>query len=97
MAISGGHPNPSRTENILSMGEGFTPLEEMELEGHRVFLKIDYLFPTGSYKDRGATVLISKVNEMGIEKGGGGFLGKCRVCHCGLLCQGRNRMRDLCS
>ncbi len=55
-------------ENILSMGEGFTPLEEMELEGHRVFIKVDYLSPTGSYKDRGATVLISKVKEMGIKK-----------------------------
>ena len=50
------------------MGEGFTPLEEIELDGHRVLLKIDYLFPTGSYKDRGATVLISKVKELGIRK-----------------------------
>jgi threonine synthase len=50
------------------MGEGFTPLEEMELNGHRVFLKIDYLFPTGSYKDRGATVLVSKLRELGIQK-----------------------------
>ena len=40
----------------------------MEWEGHRVFIKIDYLSPTGSYKDRGATVLISKVKEMGIKK-----------------------------
>ena len=50
------------------MGEGFTPLESMEWNGHRVLLKIDYLFPTGSYKDRGATVLISKVKELGIKK-----------------------------
>jgi threonine synthase len=57
-----------RDEHILSMGEGFTPLEEMEFAGHRVFLKIDYLFPTGSYKDRGATVLISKLRELGIRK-----------------------------
>jgi threonine synthase len=55
-------------EYILSMGEGFTPLEEMEFNGHRAFLKIDYLFPTGSYKDRGATVLISKMSELGIQK-----------------------------
>ena len=40
----------------------------MEWNGHRVLLKIDYLFPTGSYKDRGATVLISKVKELGIKK-----------------------------
>src|SRR4030042_794356 len=55
-------------EHILSLGEGFTPLEEMEFNGHRVLLKIDYLFPTGSYKDRGATVLISKMMELGIQK-----------------------------
>jgi threonine synthase len=54
--------------NILSMGEGFTPLEEMEFSGHRILLKIDYLFPTGSYKDRGATVLVSKLKELGIRK-----------------------------
>jgi threonine synthase len=58
----------SQDENILSMGEGFTPLEEMELGGHRVFVKMDFLFPTGSYKDRGATVLISKVKEMGVRR-----------------------------
>ena len=58
----------SRDENILSLGEGFTPLEEMDFHGRRVLLKIDYLFPTGSYKDRGATVLISKAKELGIKK-----------------------------
>lgn len=55
-------------ESILSMGEGFTPLESMECSGHPVLLKIDYLFPTGSYKDRGATVLISKLKELGVKK-----------------------------
>jgi len=54
--------------SILSMNEGFTPLEEMELDGSRVLVKIDYLFPTGSYKDRGATVLISKMKEWGVQK-----------------------------
>ncbi len=57
-----------RDENILSMREGFTPLEEMDFNGHRILLKIDYLFPTGSYKDRGATVLISKAKELGLKK-----------------------------
>jgi threonine synthase len=50
------------------MGEGLTPLEEMEFSSHRVRVKIDYLFPTGSYKDRGAAVLISKAREIGIQK-----------------------------
>ena len=54
--------------SILSMNEGFTPLEEIEFNGDRVFIKIDYLFPTGSYKDRGATVLISKMKEWGVQK-----------------------------
>jgi threonine synthase len=50
------------------MGEGLTPLEEMELSGQRILVKVDYLFPTGSFKDRGATVLISKARELGIKK-----------------------------
>ena len=50
------------------MNEGFTPLEEITFDGNRVLIKIDYLFPTGSYKDRGATVLISKMKEWGVQK-----------------------------
>ncbi len=50
------------------MQEGFTPLEEMAFDGSRAFIKIDYLFPTGSYKDRGAAVLISKMKEWGVRK-----------------------------
>lgn len=50
------------------MGEGMTPLERMTFRDKTVWIKIDYLFPTGSYKDRGATVLISKVREFGIQK-----------------------------
>jgi threonine synthase len=55
-------------QSILSMNEGFTPLEEIEFQGNLVLIKMDYLFPTGSYKDRGATVLISKMKEWGIQK-----------------------------
>jgi threonine synthase len=55
-------------EHIISLGEGFTPLVEMEVDGHPVFVKVDYLFPTGSYKDRGATVLISKAKELGVRR-----------------------------
>ena len=50
------------------MQEGFTPLEEVEFDGDRTLIKIDYLFPTGSYKDRGATVLMSKMKEWGVQK-----------------------------
>jgi len=57
-----------KDDHILSLGEGFTPLEAIGFDGHRVLLKIDYLFPTGSYKDRGAAVLISKAKELGVKK-----------------------------
>jgi len=50
------------------MDEGFTPLERIEFHGNLVLIKMDYLFPTGSYKDRGATVLISKMKEWGVQK-----------------------------
>ena len=92
MAISGGHPSPSTGEHIVSMGEGFTPLEEMEFDGHRVLVKIDYLFPTGSYKDRGANGAGQQGEGTGNQKGGGGFFRKCRVRHCSLLRQGRDRL-----
>ncbi len=54
--------------SVLSMKEGFTPLEEIAFNGNRILIKMDYLFPTGSYKDRGATVLISKMKEWGVQK-----------------------------
>ncbi|MBI9043650.1 MAG: threonine synthase [Anaerolineaceae bacterium] len=55
-------------ENILSFQEGFTPLIPLLFSGKEVLLKQDHLFPTGSYKDRGASVMISKVREWGLNK-----------------------------
>ena len=54
--------------SIVSMNEGFTPLEEVEFDGKSALVKMDYLFPTGSYKDRGATVLITKMKEWGVQR-----------------------------
>jgi len=53
-------------ENIISFSEGFTPLISLEFEGKMVAIKQDHLFPTGSYKDRGASMLISKASEIGV-------------------------------
>ncbi len=50
--------------NIVSFDEGFTPLTELYFGGKPVLIKQDHLFPTGSFKDRGASVLISKVKEL---------------------------------
>jgi threonine synthase len=55
-------------ENILSFEEGFTPLLPVDFDGRSVWIKQDHLFPTGSYKDRGASVLMSKVKELGISR-----------------------------
>jgi threonine synthase len=54
-------------KNIISFDEGFTPLIRVDFGGKTVWIKQDHLFPTGSYKDRGASILISKVKELGIE------------------------------
>ena len=53
-------------KNIISFDEGFTPLLPVNFGDKPVWIKQDHLFPTGSYKDRGASVLISKVKELGI-------------------------------
>jgi threonine synthase len=54
--------------SIVSFDEGFTPLLEMKFAGRTVYVKEDYLFPTGSYKDRGASVLLSRLKENGLKK-----------------------------
>ena len=59
---------PVKTENILDFGDGFTPLIPISLYGHNLKVKLDFLFSSGSFKDRGAAVLISKVKELGITK-----------------------------
>ncbi|MFC1937758.1 threonine synthase [Chloroflexota bacterium] len=55
-------------ENIVTLGEGMTPLIKESLCGKDVLLKLDYLFPSGCYKDRGASVLVSKMKELGIMR-----------------------------
>ena len=60
---------PIRNEaSIVSFNEGFTPLVELQLGTRSVLIKQDNLFPSGSFKDRGATVLISKAKEAGIAR-----------------------------
>jgi threonine synthase len=54
--------------NQVSFGEGLTPLTPCLLEGREVLLKLDYLRPTGSFKDRGTAVMMSKLKEWGISQ-----------------------------
>ncbi len=52
----------------IHLGEGYTPLLQGRVGGIPVWLKQDHLFPTGSYKDRGAALLISQAVAMGIDR-----------------------------
>ncbi len=67
------HLPVSSNTPIVSLHEGNTPLilsEKLsEIIGNntRVFLKYDGLNPTGSFKDRGMTMAISKAKEEGCE------------------------------
>ncbi len=54
--------------NTVSLGEGWTPLVDISFDGLPVTLKMDYLCPTGSFKDRGTTVMVSKLKEWGISE-----------------------------
>ncbi|ADJ13697.1 pyridoxal-phosphate dependent enzyme [Halalkalicoccus jeotgali] len=50
----------------ITLGEGFTPLVSAP-EWNAAF-KLEYVFPTGSFKDRGATTLLSRAAELGVER-----------------------------
>tara|TARA_B100000965_G_scaffold356970_1_gene335283 strand:- start:3471 stop:4577 length:1107 start_codon:yes stop_codon:yes gene_type:complete len=58
---------------IISLKEGATPLIEIKSiadrigKGVKVYAKYDGLNPTGSFKDRGMTMAISKAKESGCE------------------------------
>lgn len=48
----------------ISLGEGLSPIVNFD---DNVLLKMDYLMPTLSYKDRGAAVLISNCKDIGVK------------------------------
>jgi len=55
-------------KNIVSFQEGCTPLLEINFGKRSALVKQDQLFPSGSYKDRGTTVLLSKMKELGLKR-----------------------------
>jgi len=52
---------------IVYLGEGDTPLVWGKYAGREVACKLEYLNPTGSFKDRGAAILISLLKERGVR------------------------------
>ncbi|MDE2854039.1 MAG: pyridoxal-phosphate dependent enzyme [Chloroflexota bacterium] len=52
-------------EQRFSLGEGMTPLVPVELDGARFQAKLEYLNPTGSFKDRGTAALLNHLAACG--------------------------------
>lgn len=60
-------------ENVVSLGEGMTPLIKMpklgkEMAIPNLYMKDEGIIPTGSFKARGAAVGVSKAKELGVEQ-----------------------------
>jgi threonine synthase len=60
-------------KNILSLGEGFTPLHKAETLGAKyglknLYIKDESLNPTQSFKARGMTAAVSMAKELGVKK-----------------------------
>jgi threonine synthase len=60
-------PVPPDVE-IVSLDEGNSPLTSIEIGGREILVKQEHLFPTGSYKDRGASLMITKAKQLGIQR-----------------------------
>ena len=53
--------------DLVTLGEGMTPLIPLDIDAPEHLVKLDYLCPTGSYKDRGASVLLTHLKALGVE------------------------------
>lgn len=58
----------SKTWEHVTMGEGQSPLIVLDPKEPDTYVKVDYMMPTLSFKDRGAAVLMTKAKELGVSK-----------------------------
>nr|WP_138007097.1 pyridoxal-phosphate dependent enzyme [Halalkalirubrum salinum] len=49
----------------VTLGEGMTPL--VDAPKWNASFKLEYVFPTGSFKDRGATTILSRATAVGVD------------------------------
>lgn len=54
--------------HAVTLGEGWTPLVSGEWEGVPVQFKLEFVMPTGSFKDRGMTVMVSYLKSRGVTE-----------------------------
>jgi threonine synthase len=59
---------PFPIRDPVTMGEGCTPLVERRWDGARALFKLEWFSPTGSFKDRGASVMISALRQQGVAR-----------------------------
>jgi len=52
----------------ITLGEGTTPLIETAVDGAAVLAKLEWFSPTGSFKDRGASVMLSGLRAQGVTE-----------------------------
>ena len=50
-----------------TLGAGWTPLVSVEYEQRSIYLKLEYISPTSSFKDRGTEVEINTLIHLGVE------------------------------
>lgn len=76
--------------NLVTMGEGDTPVVPLIHTGQAlgidaVYAKLEYMNPTGSFKDRGNAVQVSVLKETGVRRAaeiGGGNTGHSLAAYC---------------
>jgi len=52
----------------VTLGEGGTALLDLEWQGRPVLFKMESMCPTGSFKDRGASVLVTALQGIGVRR-----------------------------
>jgi threonine synthase len=59
---------PVEVRDPISMGEGLTPLVSRRWGGAPALFKLEWFSPTGSFKDRGASVMVSILRGQGVTR-----------------------------
>jgi threonine synthase len=59
---------PVEVPDPITMGEGLTPLISRRWRGAPALFKLEWFSPTGSFKDRGASVMVSILRSQGVTR-----------------------------
>jgi threonine synthase len=54
-------------EPTVRLGAGWTPILPLTLDGREALLKLEYMAPTASFKDRGTAVMINILAQQGVR------------------------------